>query len=944
MIRSGYSFRNAFGHLEDVHSRVMELGWNAAPLADTNSTFGFVRWNKLCSKAGIKPVFGVELSVVPSLGEKKPTVDRWTFLAIDELRPLHELVALATANPGKEPSLTYAQATTSVGVFRIAGERARLDQFQPSPTTFVGLSPSVSRGHARAVEKAGFRWLARSDNVFPRAVDKELFRVALGFRAFTQTYPQFILTDAEWREALFFGCAEETKTLALAARDEVLARCGARLIKAELLTPEKPTSLREMCLAGGVKLGLDLNNEIYSERLNRELALIAEKEFEDYFYILSDMIMWAKQRMIVGPARGSSCGSLVCYLLGITSINPIPYGLIFERFIDINRQDLPDVDIDFSSTRRDLVFEYAEKTYGSDHVARLGTVGLFKPRSALKQAAASLRIPGWLVERTLEGVVERSGGDSRAMLALEDTLNETEMGRKLLREFPEARLAAKMEGHPNNPSQHAAGVVITKKPIVEYVAFDSRTRSIMADKKDAEEMNLLKIDALGLTQLSIFERTLQLAGKPDISGFLEDVPLDDPLAFAVLNEGRFAGIFQFTGTALKSLTKQIVIRELNDMVSITALARPGPMATGGASAWARRKRGEERIETLHPLLTELTRDTFGVTIYQEQVMQIVRVLGKMSWEDTSAIRKAMSGRLGNEFFEKYWLKFRAGASENGIEENTSKQIWDQINTFGSWAFNKSHAVAYGIVSYYCCWLKAHYSAEFAAATLDAESEPSKQISLLRELRDEGIDYVPVDIDHSTERWGFKEIEGRRVLVGPLTAIKGIGPASVNEILTARKRGEPIRASLAKKIANGKTEIDTLFPIADAVKRLHPDLSASARIVTEPTPVKSIQCGINGEVVALAVIRKIAPKDENANVNVMKRGYKVTGPTSSLNLFVADDTDEIFCKVNRFKFEALGRAVIERGGVGKALYAIKGRVPPGFRMIDISAIRYLGDLE
>lgn len=942
MIRSGYSFRSAFGQLDEVHSRVIECGLVAAPLADRCSTFGFVRWTKMCKKAGIKPVYGVELAVVPQLGEKRPTIDYWTFLALDSLRSIHELVAIATRNPGKEPSLTYEQAMAATGVVRIAGERARLDRFAVDDAmTFVALSPSISRGQFRACVRAGAKMVARPDNVFPRPADKELYRVALGRRAFTQTYPQWIVDDAEWTKAMTFVATAEEQSRAIGNRDFILTRCKAELTRAEVLRPEKPYTLEAMCRQGAEKLNIDLTDDVYAKRLARELELIEEKKFEDYFYIIADLVSWAKERMIVGPARGSSCGSLVCYLLGITTVDPIPFGLIFERFIDVNRMDLPDIDIDFSDVRRDLVFGYAEEKYGIERVARLGTVGMFKPKSALKQAGASLRIPAWLVERTLEGVTDRSGGDSRALQALEDALNDTEMGRKLMTEYPEAILVTRMEGHPNNAGQHAAGIVITQDPVMQYVAVDSRTKATMCDKKDAEELNLLKIDALGLTQLSIFERTLQLIGKPDVSGFLETLPLDDPMAFEVLNRGAFAGIFQFMGGALQSLTKQVEMTNIEDIISITALARPGPLATGGANTWVKRRMGLEKVTTQHPMLTELTKDTYGVVIYQETVMNIVRTMGQMSWEDTSAIRKAMSGRLGNEFFEKYWQKFRVGAIANGVEERIAKEIWDQVNTFGSWAFNRSHAVAYGIVSYWCCWLKAHHPAEFAAATLDAEKDPFKQIKLLRELNDEGTGYVAVDPEHSTDRWSFKDEGNRRTLVGPLTAIKGIGPSAVKEIMRCREKGIPLRPAMQKRLTNSVTSLDSIYPVADCVKKM--DL-ASLKITSTPKKVSEVQCGIRGEVMILAVARRIAPVDENEDVKIMRRGgRRLDGPTKALNLFFQDDTDEIFCKVNREDFEKLGKPIIERGKPGKAIYAVKGTVPKGFRMISINNIRYLGDL-
>lgn len=945
-IRTGYSFRTAVGHLPEVMSRLEEIGAAAAPITDRLSTFGFTRWTKAAKKAELKPVYGVEIACVPALGEKKPRVDYWTFLAIGSLRPLHDLIWRATNNPGKEPSLLYRQALDAPGLVKVAGERLLLDDLPGSlpDDFFVALSPSLPKGLARKASEKEIPFIASSDNYFPRQEDEEFYRVALGRRAGTQTYPRWILTDDEWRQATAWISTSEEQATALMNRVKVLEKCNAAMKTARLLVPEKAHSLREMCEKGAKEKGVDLSDKVYSARLERELELIAEKEYEDYFYILSDMIKWAKQRMVVGPARGSSCGSLVCYLLDITAIDPIPFGLIFERFIDVNRKDLPDIDVDFSDTQRHLVFDYAEEKYGRERVARLGTVGMFKPRSSIKQAGASLRIPGWRTDKVLDSIIERSSGDSRAMNALEDTLNETDPGRALLRDHPELLIATRMEGHPNNASQHAAGVLITDEPVAEYVAVDARTKAAWCDKKDSEDLNLLKIDALGLTQLSIFERCLELIGEKPISGWLERLPLDDQEAFDVLNRGHFSGIFQFTGTSMRSIARQIHYSNLQDIVATTALARPGPLATGGAHSWIRRKAGTEAPTSIHPMLTELTKETYGVVVYQEQVMRIVREMGKMSWEDTSAIRKAMSGRLGNEFFEAYWEKFKVGAAENGVDNVTAKAIWDQINTFGSWAFNLSHAVAYGTMSYYCCWLKAHHPVEFAAATLDAEADPGKQIALLRELAEEGTEYVAVDPEHSTDRWRPATKDGKTILVGPLTAIKGIGPAKVREILDARKAGEPLRPALQKQLENATTEIDSLFPISDAIKTLHPDLT-KINIFSEPIPIIDVQCGINGEVLILAVAKKIATKDENEEVNVIKRGgRRLTGPTQAIQFFFGDDTDEIFCKIDRFKFERIGRKVMEEGRAGKSLYAVKGTVPRGFRMIQINNIRYLGEID
>jgi DNA-directed DNA polymerase III PolC len=950
-IRTGFSFRSAVGHLPDVLARVAEIGWTKAPISDRASTFGFTRWTKLCKKAGIEPVYGVELAVVPTLGEKKPITDYWTFFAIDSLRPLHDLIARATLNPDKEPTLTYAEALDTPGLIKIAGERVFPDlilKARGDEDFYIGLSPSLPKALFKKLKNEGHQFIAVSDNVYTRATDREFYRVSLGRRSFTQTYPQHILADEEWVQSVSRFTNDYDRQFAINNRNDVMRLCKAKQKRAELFEPEKPFTLREMCEAGARRVGLDLSQEVYSARLEKELRLIEEKNFGSYFYIIADLVSWAKERMIVGPARGSSCGSLVCYLLDITTIDPIPFGLIFERFIDVNRTDLPDIDIDFSDARRQLVFDYAERKFGADHVARLGTVGLFKPRSALKQAGAGLRIPSWRIEKVLDGLVERSSADSRAMNALEDTLAETDAGKAMLEEFPEVSIANLMEGHPNTSSQHAAGIVVTRDPVREYVAVDMRTKATMCDKKDSEDLNLLKIDALGLTQLSIFERTLQIIGKPDKNGFLEKLPLDDAAAFDVLNNGQFAGIFQFTGMALQSLVRQVKIENIEDMISITALARPGPMATGGASSWVKRRVGLEPVRTQHEMLTELTKDTYGVTIYQEQVMNIVRKMGRMSWEDTSAIRKAMSGRMGDEFFSGYKAKFLAGAAENGISEDIATEIWEQINTFGSWAFNRSHAVAYGLVSYWCCWLKAHHPLAFAAATLDAESDPLKQIQLLRELKNEGIDYKAVDPDYSTDRWVPAEKDGRKLLVGPLSQIKGIGPSAVSEILKARKDGKPLKPGILKRLKKAKTEIDNLFPIEAAIQRFtRGNLKATYNIGTNPIKVVDCQPGCvedGEEVVVIAMLKRIAPRDENDAANVQKRGFAYTGPTQALNMFIEDDTGEMFAKVGRWDFEKWGRKIVEHGRPGKAIWALKGRVPKDFRMISVKMARFIGDMD
>lgn len=941
-VRSGYSFRQAVGSLEDVMARIVELGWPIAPLADRASTFGWVRWKKLAEKNGKVPVFGVELAVTDSINAKRPTSDYWTFYAIDDIEGINRLVELATSQFHYEPLLTYEQANAATGMLKIVGHRSVLELVEKQPNLFVSLGPASAKGYITRADELGLPLIASSDNRYPTDDQAALFEVICG--ASTQTYPQHLLNADEWYGSVAHNSTEDAQRSAV---DTMLGWLGhtswATLQSAKLLSPERPLSLRQMCIAGAAKLGIDLSDPVYAERLTRELDLIAAKDFEDYFYIIADIVQWARERMIVGPARGSSCGSLACYLLEITTIDPIPYNLIFERFIDINRNDLPDIDIDFSDQKRQLVFNYISDKYGSDRVARLGTVAMYQPKSAVSEAGAALGVPKWKCEAALDSLIERSSGDSRALQKLEDTFKTTPAGQELVRDYSEIMIAAKMEGHPRHNSQHAAGIIITEQPIRNFVAVDSRTGATHCDKKDAEELNFLKIDALGLTQLSVFEDALEMAGLPRL--FLESLPMDDQQAFDVLNKHHYSGIFQFNGLALQGLVEQITVDHVEDLISITALARPGPLTSGGAQNWVKRKRGDQPIEYPHPLFEPYLNGTKGIVLYQEQVMEIGRKVGDLSWEDVTALRKAMSKSLGKEYFDQYGDKFKAGAVAKGIPLELTTKIWDDMCAYGAWAFNRSHSVAYGIVSYWCCWMKAHYPLEFAAATLSHESDPSKQIAMLRELAAEGIDYLPADIDLSQDKWTVGTKDGKKRLVGPVQNVKGIGPKLTQQIMSCRARGEPLPPKAEKLLTNPVTPLDSLWPIRDAFKRVMPD-PAERNIFTVPMQVSDIVIkGYEYDAMVFVVMRKINPRDENEVINVVKRGgKKLSGPVDSLNLQIADDTGTIFAKVNRFDFAEIGKQIVDRGGPGKCLYALKGRVPKDFKMLQVKMVRFIGMVD
>jgi DNA polymerase III alpha subunit len=944
IVRSGHSFRAAVGKIDEVISRVQEVGSSVVAVADRFSTYSYVNLTKAATKAGLRVVYGCELLVVSEIGRRRQGMDHWTFLAREDLEPLHRLISMAALNTGSEPCLTYEQAIQAEGVIKVMGPAAVPSLAEPALDLFLGLSPASPRGQVAAMVNKGIPLLARSENRYPREGDLEFYRVALGRNSGSQTYPMHILSDDEWRRSLPW-VPELILVEALTNRDVTLDRCRATLRKAQLLVPEKPKTLRQLCLEGAERVGCDLSRSEYRSRLDRELAMIEEKNFADYFHIVADIMQFARDHMVVGPARGSSCGSLVCYLLGITSIDPIPFGLVFERFIDVTRKDLPDIDLDFSERNRHLVFDYMAKKYGEHRVARMGSVNMFKARAALNQVGISLKIPKSRINEVTNTVIKRSMGDARKDSTIEDALHQTDTGKRFLRDYPEAEIVSRMEGHPAVAAQHAAGMIITDLPVTHYVAVNRRTGATMCDKRDAEELNLLKIDALGLVQLSVFERCLELIGQPQRNDYLEAIPLDDPLAFQVLNDKKFSGIFQFVpGAATVDLIRQIhelggQLNHVNDLVALTAIVRPGPLKSGQAAEWIKRRVGHHQVSYLHESLVPYLEDTLGLILYQEQILNIGREIGGLSWDDVTALRKAMSKSLGREYFSQFGERWISGAMERvNMPREVADEIWESMCSYGSWAFNLSHSVAYGVVSYWCAYLKAHHPLEFSAATLDSQKDPHQQIEALRELKSEGISYAPVDVNISTDKWGIDRENNR--LVGPISNVIGVGPRKQIEILDSRENGTELKPALRKLLERARTPIDSLEPIKDAIRSCDP---SSRGIVSLPTPIAGIHPG--SHVCVYGLVTRVSPGDENDPHKVAKRGFEVSGCSSVVQFWIRDDTAEIFCKISRFEFNRLGPKFISQARVNKSLFAVKGWSPEGdFRMIRVDAIRYIGEMD
>jgi DNA-directed DNA polymerase III PolC len=802
-VRTEYCFRKAYGPINKV---IEATGGDTIGISDSG-TWGHVAFNNACKKAGKKPLFGVEIPIVEDATDRsrQPT-NEMSFIAKNN-EGLKELYQLVTKSTDKDhfyyhPRLSYEHLfDISDNIIMLTGTHPILGllPLTNKANMYFELNPMTTKNNFKWAQEKGFEFVATSDNYYPTTKDKKAYEVLVGRNRQDRTAPMHILNEWEWADNLPW--APES---AIANTYKIAEQCNVSLPTAQMISFHSDKTLQQLCEEGAPPRNIDLKDPVYKARLKRELDMIASKNFEDYFYVIADMINYAKQHMLVGPARGSSAGSLVCYLIGITDIDPIEHDLLFERFIDITREDLPDIDIDFQDDRREMVFDYIKDKYGYEKVAHLGTVSRYKAKSTIAEVAKELGIPAWEVNDLKGAIIERSSGDSRAAFCILDTFEELDVGRMVLGKYPQMRVAADMENHARHNGVHAAGIIITEEPVSLYCSVSGQTGAAQIDKKDAEDLNLLKIDALGLRTLSVLQDVLDQVGWSRDK--LINFPLEDEGAFKVLNDEKYAGIFQFEGYALQSLTRQMKVHNFEDIASITALARPGPLNSGGTTQYIKRRTGEKPTEYLHPMTEEITKVTYGVVVYQEQVMTIARDVGKLSWEDVSQLRKAMSKSYGEEFFDRYWQRFKVGAEENGIEEDEALKIWKNINTMGSWAFNRSHAIAYGMVSYWCCVLKSRFPLEFAAACLRNVKDDEQGVRLLREVAREGLGYKPYDKFKSGMNWSVQNGE----LIGGLIGIKGIGPKMAEDIVNRREMKQPLTPRQENLLNNGETPYDDIF--------------------------------------------------------------------------------------------------------------------------------------
>jgi len=944
-LQTEYSFKKCYYHLHKVIEDAIARGDSAVGIADLNNTFGHVKFEHACKKAGIKPIFGVRFDCSRDIIKKDSNpanseikgwsvnrshdgLDRIICICRNTIG-LHELNALikkAYDNFYYIPRLTYED------VLGISSNVIVMCEYTASPLLWARVdyqveSPSLT---CRKLNFAGIA-PAKKDavmllsNQYSKVDDKQVYELLSAPKTEAHTYPSHILTESE---ALLAGISQ----LAIDNTDLIAKQCEAEISHTGMVKIDSPKTIFQLCLEGAQAKGIDLEEPRYKERFLLEIKLIEEKGYADYFLIVADLIKYAKSISLVGPGRGSSAGSLVCYLMSITEVDPLEYNLLFSRFIDPNRFDLPDIDTDFADQKRKKIIKYLAKKYGQDKVRSLGTVNKLKAKSAIGEFAKGLGIPAWETDEVKDAIIVRSGGDARAAACIMDTFETTESGRAFIKAWPEMKIVERIEDHARHSGKHAAGVVVANDPLTNFGGIDSREDIIQMDKYDAEDLGLLKIDCLGLRTLTILEEAAELAGiNPNLFYTLE---LDDEKTIKLFNDGRLYGIFQFNGQALQAVTKMMGCRDFNDIIDITALARPGSLSSKGTEKFINIRNGLIEPTYFCDAHKKVTEVTHGIIVYQEQMMQIAKDACQMSWKDVASLRKAVSKSLGDEFFATYKDKFVSGAMEyQGMEEDAALEMWRQVSSMGSWSFNKSHAVSYALISYWTGYMKANYPLEFAAATLNNSQSDEEAVKILRDfVVHDKIEYTPVDPDNSGVKWSI--VDGR--LLGGLTNLHGIGIIKAKKIITEREGDRNFTPSVMNKLLNPETAFDIIFPIEHYFGKIYKkpsDYKIDMR-VSKIEEIKEL-----GHYCIICQLMFLDFRDRNDVQAKAKRGGKEVEEDLRyyFSMIVEDDTDSIRCSISPFNFAKLnGHKVMDNFSI-KDYVCIMGEMQDAFRSISIRKI-------
>ncbi|MEK9945293.1 MAG: DNA polymerase III subunit alpha [Alphaproteobacteria bacterium] len=853
-VHTAYSLSEGALRLSALTDLCQRFKMPAVAMTDTGNLFGGLEFSLACSKAGIQPIIGSSLAVdfTTDTQESRRREPRRLVLLAQNDAGYQNLLKLSSISYLDTPPGEMAQVDSATlarhadGLIALTGgpegplgpllDGGQIDAAEAIMRHLLEafgdrLYAEVQRhglGREQKIETALVE-LAYKHDIPLVATNEAYFADAAMFEAHDallcvaggnyvtegdrrQLTPEHRFKSPDEMAMLFKDLPEAIKnTLVIAQRCAVMSPTRGPILPAFSGDADESDILRTQATEG-LKDRLEQavytatmpaaerekNAAQYQERLDFELSVIIEMGFAGYFLIVADFIRWAKEHGIpVGPGRGSGAGSVTAWALTITDLDPLRFGLIFERFLNPDRISMPDFDIDFCQDRRDEVIDYVQDKYGRDRVAQIITFGTLQARAALRDVGRVLQLPYGLVDRICKMVPNNPANPVKLSAAIDDEprlqhmrINEDGVDKLL-------DVAMKLEGLYRHASTHAAGVVIGDRPLEELVPLYRDPRSDMPvtqfSMKYAEMSGLVKFDFLGLKTLTVIDHAQKLLAEQGIEVAIDAIPLDDERSYEMLQRAESIGVFQFESSGMRDLLHEAVPDNIEDLIALVALYRPGPMEN--IPKYIACKHGREQPEFLHETIEPVVRDTYGVIIYQEQVMQIAQVFAGYTLGQADLLRRAMGKKIKEEMAAQRAI-FVDGAVERGVDKGRAEYVFDLVDKFAGYGFNKAHSAGYALVAYQTAWLKANHPVEFFAASMGLELANTDKLNVFRkEVVRSGIILLPPDINKSGANFKVEQHEGQGAVRYALAAVKNVGKQAMEAVVAEREANGPFKSLL-----------------------------------------------------------------------------------------------------------------------------------------------------
>ena len=848
-VHTQYSLLDGAIRIDEVLRQAKEFGMHSVAITDHGTMFGIPEFYDKALKAGIKPILGCECYVAPRSLDQKTPLDkkgmRHLVLLAENMEGYRNLCAIASVaqlqgfyyKPRIDKALLKEKKNGLIGLSAcLNGEiprlilESRIEEAEQAAREYRDIlgennffleiqnngiddQETVNNALCEMSQRLSIPLVASNDCHYINREDVRAHDVLLCIQTGKTIHDtkrlkfgtdQLYFKSKSEMEASFGHCPGALEnTVDIARRCDVTFDFGEYHFPKFQETPGKSVDevFEEKVVHGFKKVMAkikkqtpDINEQEYQDRLEKEIGLIKKMEFPGYFLIVADFIEYSRDKKIpVGPGRGSAAGSLVAYCLGITDLDPIKYGLIFERFLNPARKSMPDIDVDFCIEGREEVFKYVINKYSggaqdvNSRVAQIITFGKLKTRAVIRDVGRALGIPLGEVDAIAKMVPDDIGISLAEALEKEPRLRELSAKKPEIKDL--LKVCKTLEGLPRHASTHAAGVVISDKRLVEYLPlYKGKKGEIVTqfDMSNVEKIGLVKFDFLGLRNLTVINNAIELIKEgggtpPD----LKNLCLEDEKTYSLLSSGDTTGVFQLESSGMKDLLVRLRPERFDDIIALVALYRPGPLESGMVNDFVKCKHGEKKAIYIVPQLEPILKETYGVIVYQEQVMKIAAELADYTMSEADDLRKAM-GKKKFEILAAHRQRFISGAEKKGISSANAKNIFDLIEKFGGYGFNKSHSAAYALIAYQTAWLKTHFQVEFMAALLTSEMHSTDGVvKFIAECRDHDIQILPPDINESGKSF---TVVGSSIRFG-LVAVKNVGENAIELMLGVRQKGK-----------------------------------------------------------------------------------------------------------------------------------------------------------